>query len=210
MIKVLVCDDHVIVRRGLRQILAETPDIMVGGEAGTADEALTLLRRESWSVVVLDINLPGASGMDLLAQIHKERPALPVLVLTVYSEEQYAVRAIKAGAAGFLTKESAPDKLIEAVRKVAAGGRYISAELAEALASMLAGEGSGTPHERLSDREFEVLKMLASGKTVSQVAQDLALSVKTVSTHRMRILKKMNMKTNAELTHYAVRNGLVQ
>ena len=210
MIKVLVCDDHVVVRRGLRQILAETPDIMVGGEAGTADEALTLLRRESWSVVVLDINLPGASGMDLLTQIRKERPSLPVLVLTVYSEEEYAVRAIKAGAAGFLTKESAPDKLIEAVRKVAAGGRYISAELAEALASMLAGEGRGMPHERLSDREFEVLKMLASGKTVSQVAQDLALSVKTVSTHRMRILKKMNMKTNAELTHYAVRNALVQ
>jgi two-component system invasion response regulator UvrY len=210
MIKVLVCDDHVVVRRGLRQILAETPDIMVGGEAGTADEALALLRRESWSAVVLDINLPGASGMDLLAQIHKERPSLPVLVLTVYSEEQYAVRAIKAGAAGFLTKESAPDKLIEAVRKVAAGGRYISAELAEALASLLAGEGKGMPHERLSDREFEVLKMLASGRTVSQVAQDLSLSVKTVSTHRMRILKKMNMKTNAELTHYAVRNGLVQ
>jgi two-component system invasion response regulator UvrY len=208
MIKVLVCDDHVVVRRGLRQILAETPDIMVGGEAGTADEALALLRRESWSVVVLDINLPGASGMDLLAQVRKERPSLPVLVLTVYSEEQYAVRAIKAGAAGFLTKESAPDKLIEAVRKVAAGGRYISAELAEALASLLAGEGKGTPHERLSDREFEVLKMLASGKTVSQVAQDLGLSVKTVSTHRVRILKKMNMKTNAELTHYAVRNGL--
>ncbi|HSY21674.1 MAG TPA: response regulator transcription factor [Polyangiaceae bacterium] len=210
MIKVLVCDDHVVVRRGLRQILAETPDIMVGGEAGTADEALALLRRESWSAVVLDINLPGASGMDLLGQIHKERPSLPVLVLTVYSEEQYAVRAIKAGAAGFLTKESAPDKLIEAVRKVAAGGRYISAELAEALASLLAGEGKGMPHERLSDREFEVLKMLASGRTVSQVAQDLSLSVKTVSTHRMRILKKMNMKTNAELTHYAVRNGLVQ
>jgi two-component system invasion response regulator UvrY len=210
MIKVLVCDDHVVVRRGLRQILAETPDIMVGGEAGTADEALALLRRESWSAVVLDINLPGASGMDLLSQIHKERPSLPVLVLTVYSEEQYAVRAIKAGAAGFLTKESAPDKLIEAVRKVAAGGRYISAELAEALASLLAGEGKGMPHERLSDREFEVLKMLASGRTVSQVAQDLSLSVKTVSTHRTRILKKMNMKTNAELTHYAVRNGLVQ
>jgi two-component system invasion response regulator UvrY len=210
VIKVLVCDDHVVVRRGLRQILAETPDIMVGGEAGTADEALALLRRESWNAVVLDINLPGASGMDLLSQIRKERPSLPVLVLTVYSEEQYAVRAIKAGAAGFLTKESAPDKLIEAVRKVAAGGRYISAELAEALASLLAGEGKGMPHERLSDREFEVLKMLASGKTVSQVAQDLALSVKTVSTHRMRLLKKMNMKTNAELTHYAVRNGLVQ
>jgi DNA-binding NarL/FixJ family response regulator len=210
MIKVLVCDDHVVVRRGLRQILAETPDIMVGGEAGTAADVLRLVRQESWSVVVLDINFPGASGMDLLSQIHKERPSLPVLVLTVYSEEQYAVRAIKAGAAGFLTKESAPEKLIEAVRKVASGGRYVSTELAEALASLLAGEGQGMPHERLSDREFEVMKMLASGRTVSQVAQDLALSVKTVSTHRTRILKKMNMKTNAELTHYAVRNGLVQ
>jgi two-component system invasion response regulator UvrY len=210
MIKVLVCDDHVVVRRGLRQILSETPDIMVGGEAGTADDVLRLVRQESWSVVVLDINFPGASGMDLLSQIRRERPALPVLVLTVFSEEQYAVRAIKAGAAGFLTKETAPERLIEAVRKVAAGGRYVSAELAEALASLLAGEGKGMAHERLSDREFEVLKMLASGRTVSQVAQDLGLSVKTVSTHRMRILKKMNMKTNAELTHYAVRNGLVQ
>jgi DNA-binding NarL/FixJ family response regulator len=209
MIKVLVADDHAVVRRGLRQILAETPDIHVAGEAITAQDVLRLVRAERWDVVVLDINLPGGNGLEVLAEIRKERPNLPVLILTVYSEEQYAVRAIKAGAAGFLTKESAPDKLVEAVRKLASGGRYVTAEVAEALASIVAGEGKGTPHERLSDREFEVLRMLASGKTVSQVAQELALSVKTVSTHRTRILQKMNMKTNAELTHYAVKNHLV-
>jgi DNA-binding NarL/FixJ family response regulator len=164
---------------------------------------------ERFDVVVLDVNMPGASGLELIGQIRRERPQLPVLVLTMYPEDQYAVRAIRAGAAGFLTKESAPDKLIEAVRKVAAGGRWVSPELAETLASMVAGETSGAPHERLSDRELEVMRMLASGKSVSQVAQALSLSVKTISTHRTRILKKMNMKTNAELTHYAVKNGLV-
>ncbi len=209
MIKVLVADDHAIVRRGLHQILAETEDIMVGGEAATAQEALQLVRGERWNAVILDIGLPGANGLELLAEIHKERPELPVLVLTVHSEDQYAVRAIRAGAAGFLTKESAPEKLIEAVRKVAGGGRYVSAELAENLASFLAGETAGAPHERLSDREFEIMKMLGSGKTVSEVAKELSLSVKTVSTHRTRILKKMGMKTNAELTHYAVRSRLV-
>ena len=210
MIRVLVGDDHAVVRRGLRQILAETPDILVEGEAPTADDVLRLVRDQRWDVVILDINLPGGSGLELLADIRKERPQLPVLILTVYSEEQYAVRAIKAGAAGFLTKESAPDKLIEAVRKVASGGRYVSAELAETLASLLAGEDKGPPHERLSDREFEILKLLASGKTVSQIGVDLGLSVKTVSTHRTRILRKMNMKTNADLMHYAVRAHLVE
>ena len=183
---------------------------MVGGEAATAQEVLTLVRAERWNAVILDISLPGAKGLELLGEVHKERPELPVLILTVHSEDQYAVRAIKAGAAGFLTKESAPEKLIEAVRKVASGGRYVSAELAETLASFLAGETAGAPHQRLSDREFEILKMLASGKTVSQVARELSLSVKTVSTHRTRILKKMGMKTNAELTHYAVRSKLVE
>jgi DNA-binding NarL/FixJ family response regulator len=209
MIKVLVADDHAVVRRGLRQILSETNDILVGGEAQTAAETLRLVQSERWDVVVLDISLPGGSGLDLLAEIRRERPGLPVLILTVHSEDQYAIRAIKAGAAGFLSKESAPDKLIEAVRKLAAGGRYVSTELAEALASALAGEGKGAPHERLSDREFEILKLLASGKAVSQIAEELALSVKTVSTHRTRMLKKMNMKTNAELMHYAMRNGIV-
>jgi two-component system, NarL family, invasion response regulator UvrY len=210
MIKVLVADDHVVVRRGLRQILAETPDIMVAGEAETSDEVMRLVLGETWSAVVLDIKLRGGSGLELLGWIRRERPQLPVLILTVYPEDQYAVRAIKAGAAGFLTKESAPEKLIEAVRKVAGGGRYVSPELAEALASLFAGETGSLPHERLSDREFEVMKMLASGKTVSEVALELSLSVKTVSTHRTRILRKMNMRTNAELTQYAVRGGLVE
>ncbi len=209
MIRVLVADDHAVVRRGLRQILEETPDIVVAGEAATAPEVMRAVQDQRWDAVVLDISLHGANGIELLADIRREHPNLPVLILTVYSEEQYAVRAIKAGAAGFLTKDSAPDKLVEALRKVAGGGRWVSAELAETLASVLAGESHGPPHERLSDREFEILKMLASGKTVSQVALELSLSVKTVSTHRTRILKKMDMRTNAELTHYAVRSGLV-
>lgn len=190
-------------------MLAEVGDIFIGGEAGSAPEVIELVRNERWDVVVLDISLPGGNGIELIDVIRRERPDARVLILTVFSEEQYAVRAIRAGAAGFLTKESAAEKLIEAIVKIANGGRYVTPELAETLASVLAGETSGQPHERLSDREFEILKMIASGRTVSQVAQDLALSVKTVSTHRTRILRKMNMKTNAELTHYAVRRGLV-
>ena len=209
MIKILVVDDHAVVRRGLRQILAETPDLHVAGEAGTAGEAMQKVQAERWDVIVLDVGLAGKSGLDLIADIRKLRPETRVLVLTMFSEEQYAVRAIRAGAAGFLTKESAPDKLVDAIRKIAGGGRFISPELAETLASMVAGEGSGKPHERLSNREFEILKLIGSGKTVSQIADELTLSVKTVSTHRTRILRKMDMKTNAELTHYVVKNGLV-
>jgi two-component system, NarL family, invasion response regulator UvrY len=210
MIKVLVADDHAVVRRGLGQILSETADILVGGEASTLPEARRRLQEERWDVVVLDVNMPGGSGLELIGELRKQSPHTRVLVLTVYPEDQYAVRAIRAGASGFLTKESAPDKLIEAVRKVASGGRYVSPELAETLASVVAGEGDGAPHHRLSDRELGVFKMLASGRTVSQVAADLNLSVKTVSTHRTRILKKMEMKTNAELTHYAVKNRIVE
>jgi two-component system invasion response regulator UvrY len=210
VIRVLVADDHAVVRRGLRQILAETSDILVAAEAGTTQEVLRIVREQTFSAVVLDISLPGGSGLELLGEIKKERPGLPVLILTAHSEEQYAIRAIRAGAAGFLTKETAPEKLIEALRKVAGGGRYIGAELAEQLASVLAGENVGMAHERLSNRELEIMKRLASGKTVSEVAAALSLSVKTVSTHRARILKKMQMRTNAELTHYAVRSGLVE
>jgi DNA-binding NarL/FixJ family response regulator len=210
VIKVLIADDHAVVRRGLRQILSETEDILVGAEAATVQEARHLAKQQRWDVLVLDINMPGGNGLELIAELRKEGVSPRVLVLTVFPEDQYAVRTLRAGAAGFLTKESAPEKLIEAVRKIASGGRYVSLELAEALASLVAGEAYGTPHERLSDREFGVFKMLANGRTVSQVAQELSLSVKTVSTHRTRILKKMEMKTNAELTHYAVKNGLVQ
>lgn len=209
MIKVLVADDHPVVRLGLRQMLAETDDVHVAAEASSAQEVMQLVREQRWDIVVLDISLPGGNGIELIAEIRRERPETRVLILTMYSEEQYAVRAIKAGAAGFLNKESAPEKLTEALRKIAGGGRYVSAQLAEALAFLLAGESKGEAHERLSNREFEILKLLASGKTVSQVAHELTLSVKTISTHRTRILKKMNMKTNAELTHYAVRQGLI-
>jgi two-component system, NarL family, invasion response regulator UvrY len=210
MIKVLVADDHAVVRRGLRQILAETPDILVGGEAAGGADVLRLVRTERWDVVVLDINLQGANGLEILAEIRRERPELPVLILTVYSEEQYALRAVKAGAAGFLTKESAPENLIEAVRKVASGGRYVTAALAERLATFVAAKHEGAPHERLSNREFEIMKLIASGKSVGEIARELSLSVKTVSTHRTRILGKMEAKTNAELTHYAVKNKLVE
>ncbi|MGO8995733.1 MAG: response regulator [Polyangiaceae bacterium] len=210
MIKVLVADDHAVVRRGLRQILAETPDILVGGEAATGADVLRLVRDERWDVVILDISLQGANGLEILAEIHRDRPELPVLILTVYSEEQYALRAVRAGAAGFLTKESAPDKLIEAVRKLASGGRFVTAALAERLATFVASKHDGAPHERLSNREFEILKLIASGKTVGEIARELSLSVKTVSTHRTRILGKMEAKTNAELTHYAVKNKLVE
>jgi two-component system, NarL family, invasion response regulator UvrY len=209
MIKVLIADDHPVVRRGLRQILDETPDMLVGAEVGSAHDVLSAVREQSWTVVILDISLLGGNGIDLIKDIRRERPDTRVLILTAHSEEQYAVRALKAGAAGFLNKESAPDQLIDATRRIASGGRYVSAALAETLASMMAGDASGLPHECLSDREFEILKLLASGKTVSEVARGLALSVKTISTHRARILKKMNMHNNAELTHYAVRQGLV-
>jgi DNA-binding NarL/FixJ family response regulator len=210
MIKVLVADDHAVVRRGLRQILAETSDILVGGEAESTSEVLALLRHGRFDAVVLDLHLKGQSGLELLADLRREFPSLPVLILTMYPEEQYAIRAVRAGAAGFLTKESAPDKLIEAVRKVAAGGRYVSAALAEKLAAFVAKGAGGAPHEVLSNREFQILRLIASGRTVSEIAMQLSLSVKTVSTHRARILAKMNMRTSAELTHYAVKNGLVE
>ena len=209
MIKVLVADDHAVVRRGLRQILAETSDILVGGEASTAAELWQLVERERWDSVILDIEMPGRSGLELLGELKRQHPKLPVLILTVYSEEQYAVRAIRAGASGFLTKESAPNQLVAAVRKIASGGRFITPELAERLASSLAGDSDALPHEALSDREFQVLCMIASGKTVSQIGQELSLSVKTISTHRTRILAKMNMKSNSELTHYAIKSRLV-
>lgn len=210
MIRVLVADDHAIVRRGVRQILEETADIMVAGEAATAAELWSMVGEGTFHAVVLDVNLPGRSGLELLADIKRVRPELPVLILTVYSEDQYAVRALKAGASGFLTKESAPEKLIDAVRKIVQGGRFITPEVAERLATSVVRGSDGPPHEALSDREFQILKMIGSGKTVSQIGRELSLSVKTISTHRTRILKKMNLKTNSELTHYAIRNGLVE
>jgi DNA-binding NarL/FixJ family response regulator len=210
VIRVLIADDHAVVRRGVRQILEETSDIEVAGEAATAGELWSKVLEGRFDAVVLDVNIPGRSGLELLGDIKRERPELPVLILTVHSEEQYAVRALKAGASGFLTKESAPEKLVDAVRRIAEGRRFITPEVAEKLASSVARGDTGPLHEALSDREFQILKMIASGKTVSQIGRELALSVKTISTHRTRILKKMNLKTNSELTHYAMTNGLME
>ena len=207
MIRVLIVDDHAVVRRGLRELLAETGAVSVG-EAATAVEAMERIG-EPWDLVILDLNLPGRGGLDLLVEVKRECPALPVLVLTVYSEDQYAIRALRLGAAGYLTKESAPEQLLEAVTKVIGGGRYVSPSLAEKLVVSLHPGHDGAPHEALSNREYQVFRLLASGKTVGQVAEELNLSAKTISTYRGRILEKMEMRSNADLTHYAVRNELV-
>ena len=210
MIKILIADDHAIVREGLKQIVAEVPDMVVAGEAVDGREVLAIVEQEDWDVILLDIAMPGRGGLDVLKQLRRERPGLPVLVLSMYPEEQYAVRAIKAGASGYLVKESAPEELVAAIRKAALGGKYISPSLAETLAFHLETDSRGVvPHEALSDREYQVMLMLASGKTVTEIAGELAFSVKTIATHRSRLLKKMRMKTNAELTYYAVKQGLV-
>jgi len=209
MVKVLIADDHAVIRRGLKQILAETSDMTVGGEATSGHEVMDKVRSDHWDVVVLDITMPGRSGLDILKELKLERPRLPVLVLSIHSEDQYAVRVLKAGGSGYMTKESAPDELVKAIRKVHTGGKYISSSLAEQLAFELGGDGEKSPHKALSDREYEVMCMIASGKTVTEISKELLLSVKTVSTHRARILEKMKVGTNAQLTYYAVKNGLV-
>jgi DNA-binding NarL/FixJ family response regulator len=210
MIRALVADDHAVVRRGLKELLTESREVAVMGEAATAQEVMDQVRRGRWDVVVLDLNLPDRSGLDVLRELKQERPQLPVLILTICSEDQFAIRALRAGASGYLTKESAPEELVDAVRRVVRGGKYISPALAERLALWVGADGERPPHETLSDREFQVFRLLASGRTVSQAAESLHLSVKTVSTYRARLLEKMNMKTNAELTLYAVRNSLVE
>lgn len=208
MIRVLIADDHPVVRRGLRRILEDEIDMEVAGEAQNAQEALDLVNKGQCDVLVLDIELPGRSGLDLLKELRKSLPKLPVLVLSIYPEEQFAVRVLRIGAVGYLTKESAPEDLVKAVRAVHAGGKYITPTVAELLAIELDRTTSKPAHASLSDREFEVLRMIASGKTVSQIAGELSFSVKTISTYRARILEKMRMRTNAELTHYAITNKL--
>ena len=209
MIRALIADDHAVVRQGLIQILGNIPEITVAGEAINGQEVLDKVRAESWDVVILDISMPDCSGLDILKQLKSERPKLPVLVLSMHSEDQYAVRALKAGASGYLTKDSAPDELVKAIRKVVSGGRYVGSCLAERLAFEIGADSSKLPHETLSDREFQVLRLIASGKSVTEIAAELYLSSKTVSTYRVRLLKKMNLKTNAELMHYAMQNRLV-
>ena len=209
MIRALIADDHAVVRQGLKQILGDTPEMVVAGEATTGQEVLDKVRAETWDVVILDISMPDRSGLDILKQLRSERPKLPVLVLSMHSEDQYAMRVLKAGASGYLTKDSAPDELVKAVRKVVRGGRYVSAFLAEKLAFEIGTDSNRLPHETLSDREFQVLRGIAAGQSVTEIAAELYLSVKTVSTYRTRMLTKMNLETNAELIYYAIRNHLI-
>jgi DNA-binding NarL/FixJ family response regulator len=207
--RVLIADDHAVFRRGLRETIGEAFPKVTFGEAKTAQETLESVRRHDWEILILDISMPGKSGLDILDDLKRLRPKLPILLLSMHPEEQFARRALKSGAAGYLTKESVPEELKEAVRKVVMGGRYVSATLAEKLAVDLR-EGADIPiHELLSDREFQVLRMIASGKTVKEIAEELSLSVKTVSTYRARILEKTGMKTNAEMIRYALQTQLV-
>jgi two-component system, NarL family, invasion response regulator UvrY len=207
--RVLIADDHAVFRRGLKETLAEAFSRVAFGEANTAQETLEHVRRQDWDLVILDISMPGKSGLDILDDLKRLRPKLPILLLSMHPEQQFARRALKAGAAGYLTKDTVTEELKQAVKKITAGGRYVSATLAEKLAVDLR-PGAETPlHELLSDREFQVLRMIASGKTVKDISEELALSVKTVSTYRARILEKTGMRTNAELIRYALQTQLV-
>jgi len=209
MMRVLIVDDHAIVRRGLRELLSDEFHGAAFGEASDARQALEQLRKKQWDVVLLDIMLPGKSGLDLLKELRAEWPKLPVLVLSGYPEDQFAVRVLKAGAGGYMTKESAPEELAKAIRKVLAGGRYVSPALAEKLALGVRKDPTRTPHETLSDREYEVMSRIGSGKTVSEIAEELSLSPKTISTYRARVLEKLDVKNSAQIVQYAIRNGLV-
>jgi DNA-binding NarL/FixJ family response regulator len=210
-IRILIADDHAIVREGLKQILADTKDIVVAGDAENGNDAVRLARNGDCDVLLLDISMPDRNGIDVLKQIKKEVPKLAVLMLTMHREDQYAIRSLKAGASGYLNKQSAPAELVDAIRQVAAGRKYISPALAQELANQVGDEYRETPpHEILSDREYQTLIMIASGKAVSEIAAELSLSVKTVSMYRSRLLQKMKLRHDAELTHYAIKNNLVE
>ncbi len=209
MIRIVIADDHTIVRDGLKQILAAAADFSVAGEAQNGHEVIARVRELDFDVLLLDMSMPGKSGTELIKQVHAEKPKLRILVLSMHEEEQYAVRAIKAGAAGYLTKESASSQLVSAIRKVAAGGAFITSSVAEQLALGAMPDASGPLHAALSDREFQVFRAIVAGKTVTDIAADLNLSVKTVSTHKARILEKMSMHTTADLIRYAIKNRLV-
>lgn len=209
MIRVLIADDHTIVRRGLKEILSEIPDMSVAGEAASAQETLRKAQRSNYDVLILDITMPDRNGFDILKEIIHFRPNLPILVLSVHPEGQYAVRVLKSGAAGYLTKDCAPSELIGAIRKVVSGGKFVSPALAEMLAQRLQSDFSGKLYESLSDREYQVFYRIAKGDTVTEISHELSLSVKTVSTYRARLLGKLNKKSNAELIRYALKHQLV-
>jgi two-component system, NarL family, invasion response regulator UvrY len=207
--KILIADDHPIVRHGLKQVLSSDPELHVVGEAKNGDEMLELARSVDWDLAVMDFQMPGRSGLDLLGDMRTEFPQRPVLVLSIHAEDLHAASVLKAGGAGYITKESAPQELTTAIRKVAQGGKYVSLSLGEILASGLSSDSRKALHESLSDREYRVMWLLASGKQINAIAKEMLLSPSTVSTYRTRILKKLKLKNNAELVHYAVRHRLV-
>jgi DNA-binding NarL/FixJ family response regulator len=207
-IRILIADDHPIVREGYKKILMSQPDMDVTGEAGNGQEVLDLIQKKDFDLILLDISMPGRSGLEILKELKSQKPHLPVMILSIYPEEQYAVRAFRDGASGYLTKASTPKELISAIRKVSLGGRYVTEALAEKLTYFL-GDADKAPHEKLSDREYQVMLLIASGKTVTQAAEELCLSVKTISTYRRHILEKMQFSTNAEITMYAIQNKLL-
>jgi DNA-binding NarL/FixJ family response regulator len=208
-IRVLIADDHAIVRQGFKQIFSETEDLVVAGEADDGVDALQLARQNGWDVFLLDISMPNRNGIDTLKLLKREFPRLPVLILSMHPEEQYALRALKAGASGYLTKQSAPAQLVTAIRQVAQGKKYVSPEVALQLVEAISDDTEKLPHERITDREYQVLVLIAKGKTLTQIADELNLGVATVSTYRARLLEKMNLKSTAELIHYGMRHGLV-
>jgi two-component system, NarL family, invasion response regulator UvrY len=210
LIHVLLADDHPIVRSGLKHVLQQEPDFSPPGEAESSDQVLQQIEEHSYDLVVLDIGMPGRNGLETLAEIRKRRPGLPVLVLSMHAEEVYAIRAIKAGASGYLTKNSPPSELIKAIRRVLSGKKYVSLALAEVLANSVESGSDRAPHEKLSEREYHVVCRIAAGKSVSEIAEETSLSIKTISTYRARALEKMKMRTNAELTRYAIHTGLVE
>ena len=208
-ITVLIADDHPVVREGVKQIIGKVSDIVICGEAADGDEALDRIRNAYWDVVVLDVTMPGMGVLDILKRIKDERPGLPVLILSMHPEDQYALRLFRAGASGYVSKAGAAKELVHAIRKVADGGMYVSPALAEHLAIELKSNSDHPPHEVLSDREFQVLCLIASGKSLTETANELSLNIKTISTYRSRILQKLNIKSNAELAHYAIHNRLI-
>jgi two-component system, NarL family, invasion response regulator UvrY len=209
-VRVLIADDHPVVRDGLKTMLSSDPEVRVVGEASDGDEALQMMQSVEWDVAVLDYSMPGKGGVDLLAQVKHDFPERPVLILSIYPEDPHGMRALKAGAAGYITKESAGEELTAAVKKVTSGGRYVSASLAEKLAARLTPDQDRPPHERLSDREYRVMWLLASGRSLQQIAEEMHLSPSTVSTYRGRILKKLGLTSNVELVHYAMKHRLIE
>lgn len=208
-IRIVIADDHPIVRAGLREIIGQERDMSIAAEAETSQDVFDVLARKPADVLILDVMMPGRGGMEVVKQLREERPGLPVLILSVFPEDQLAVRALRAGAAGYLTKESVPAELVGAIRKVFAGGRYVSPLVAEKLARELSGSAQA-PHERLSDREYQILRMIVRGQTVGDIADELSLSVKTISTYRARLMEKLGVKTTADLVRYALAERLVE